>query len=73
MTPFVRTTASDEIYRVLRDEILSLRFKPGEELNLQLLCEQLQVSRSPVRDALMRLEGDNLVDKNGYKNVEVRQ
>jgi len=62
MTPFVRTTASDEIYRVLRDEILSLRFKPGEELNLQLLCEQLQVSRSPVRDALMRLEGDNLVD-----------
>lgn len=62
MTPFVRTTASEEIYRTLREEILSLRFKPGEELNLQLLCEQLQVSRSPVRDALMRLGGDNLVD-----------
>ncbi|MDX9914864.1 MAG: GntR family transcriptional regulator [Sphaerochaeta sp.] len=62
MTPFVRTTASLEIYRTLRAEILSLRFKPGEELNLQLLCEQLQVSRSPVRDALMRLAGDNLVD-----------
>ncbi len=62
MPPFIRTTASEEIYHTLRLEILSLRFKPGEELNLQLLCEQLQVSRSPVRDALMRLAGDNLVD-----------
>ncbi|NMA22181.1 MAG: GntR family transcriptional regulator [Spirochaetales bacterium] len=62
MAPFVRTTVSEEIYRTLREEILSLRFKPGEELNLQVLCDQLQVSRSPVRDALMRLASDNLVD-----------
>lgn len=62
MPPFIRTTASEEIYHTLRAEILCLRFKPGEELNLQLLTEQLQVSRSPVRDALMRLAGDNLVD-----------
>ncbi|HOQ93985.1 MAG: GntR family transcriptional regulator [Spirochaetota bacterium] len=62
MPPFTRTTVSEEIYHTLRMEILCLRFKPGEELNLQLLGEQLQVSRSPVRDALMRLAGDNLVD-----------
>lgn len=62
MAHIVRVTASEEIYQALRSEILSFRFKPGEELNLQLLSEQLQVSRSPVRDALMKLSTDNLVD-----------
>ncbi len=71
MAQIVRVTASEEIYQTLRSEILSLRFKPGEELNLQLLSEQLQVSRSPVRDALMRLSGDNLVDIFPQKGTRV--
>ena len=71
MAHIVRVTASEEIYQTLRSEILSLRFKPGEELNLQLLSEQLQVSRSPVRDALMKLSGDNLVDIFPQKGTRV--
>ncbi len=71
MAHIVRVTASEEIYQTLRAEILSLRFKPGEELNLQLLSEQLQVSRSPVRDALMTLSGDNLVDIFPQKGTRV--
>lgn len=71
MAQIVRVTASEEIYQTLRSEILSLRFKPGEELNLQLLSEQLQVSRSPVRDALMKLSGDNLVDIFPQKGTRV--
>ncbi|HZJ88491.1 MAG TPA: GntR family transcriptional regulator [Sphaerochaeta sp.] len=62
MAPFVRTTVSDEIYSALRQEILALRLFPGEELNLQQLGEQMQVSRSPIRDALLRLAGDTLVE-----------
>lgn len=71
MPPIVRVTASEEIYQTLRAEILSLHFKPGEELNLQLLSTQLQVSRSPVRDALMRLSSDNLVDIFPQKGTRV--
>lgn len=71
MPPVVRITASEEIYQTLREEILSLHFEPGEELNLQLLCEQLQVSRSPVRDALMKLSTDNLVDIFPQKGTRV--
>jgi len=71
MPSIVRVTASEEIYQTLRSEILSLRFKPGEELNLQLLSTQLQVSRSPVRDALMRLCSDNLVDIFPQKGTRV--
>ncbi|MGD1822020.1 MAG: GntR family transcriptional regulator [Pleomorphochaeta sp.] len=58
----LRSTASDEIYNILREEILSLNFEPGKELKINTLCEQLQVSRSPVRDALMKLATDGLVD-----------
>lgn len=71
MARIVRVTASEEIYQTLRTEILSLRFEPGEELNLQLLSEQLQVSRSPVRDALMKLSTDNLVDIFPQKGTRV--
>lgn len=71
MPAIVRVTASEEIYQTLRSEILSLRFKPGEELNLQQLSMQLQVSRSPVRDALMRLASDNLVDIFPQKGTRV--
>ncbi|WP_245535435.1 GntR family transcriptional regulator [Sphaerochaeta pleomorpha] len=67
----MRITASEEIYQKLRNEILSLRFEPGQELDLQLLCSQLQVSRSPVRDALMKLSGDNLVDIFPQKGTRV--
>ncbi len=71
MAHIVRVTASEEIYQILRSEILSLRYKPGKELNLQLLSEQLQVSRSPVRDALMKLSGNNLVDIFPQKGTRV--
>jgi DNA-binding GntR family transcriptional regulator len=71
MVQVMRITASEEIYQKLRNEILSLRFEPGQELNLQLLSTQLQVSRSPVRDALMKLSGDNLVDIFPQKGTRV--
>jgi len=58
----LRSTASDEIYNLLRKEILSLKFYPGKEFKINNLCEQLQISRSPIRDALMKLSADGLVD-----------
>jgi len=57
-----RITASDQIFSTLRTEIMALRFPPGVELNLQVLSTQLGVSKSPVRDALLKLKEDNLVE-----------
>jgi DNA-binding GntR family transcriptional regulator len=71
MPQIMRITASEEIYQKLRNEILSLRFEPGQELNLQVLATQLEVSRSPVRDALMKLSRDNLVDIYPQKGTKV--
>lgn len=45
----------------LRDAILSGYFKPGQRLMEAELCETMRVSRTSVREALRRLEGEKLV------------
>ena len=48
-------------YETLRDEILSLALDPGAVLDETSLAERFGMSRSPVREALIRLAGDDLV------------
>ena len=46
----------------LREEIVALHRKPGEALSEKLISEQNGVSRTPVREAILRLAGEGLVD-----------
>ena len=48
-------------YETLRDEILSLTLAPGVLLDETTLADRFGMSRSPVREALIRLAGDELV------------
>jgi DNA-binding GntR family transcriptional regulator len=48
-------------YETLRDEILSLRLAPGALLDETSLADRFGMSRSPLREALVRLAGDGLV------------
>lgn len=48
-------------YETLRDEILTLKLEPGALLDETSLAERFGMSRSPVREALIRLAGDELV------------
>ncbi|MBY0350732.1 GntR family transcriptional regulator [Tabrizicola sp.] len=48
-------------YDTLRDEILTLELQPGAVLDETSLAERFAMSRSPVREALIRLAGDDLV------------
>ncbi|MDD7271875.1 MAG: GntR family transcriptional regulator [Spirochaetales bacterium] len=59
------------VYNQLREQIETLVLKPGTELNLTELSESLGVSRSPLRDALLRLERDSLVDIFPQKGTRV--
>jgi DNA-binding GntR family transcriptional regulator len=48
-------------YDTLRDEILSLALEPGQLLDETTLADRFGMSRSPVREALIRLAGEELV------------
>jgi len=56
-----RTLLRDGVYRRLRDAIVDGTFEPGEQLKDGALAEWLGVSRTPVREALLRLAHGGLV------------
>lgn len=57
----IRPTLKDQVYDSLKKAIVTLEFKPGEKLSDKKLAEQFAVSRTPVREALKRLEDEGLV------------
>ncbi|WP_374375950.1 GntR family transcriptional regulator [Tabrizicola sp.] len=56
-----RGTGARFVYETLRDEILNLTLQPGEPIDEIGLAERLSMSRTPIREALVRLAGDGLV------------
>jgi len=58
---FRPATLSDQLYRELKRRILHCELPPGSRLIEKSLCEQLQVSRTSLREALNRLSGERLV------------
>jgi DNA-binding GntR family transcriptional regulator len=48
-------------YETIRDEILSLDLRPGQLLDETTLAERFGMSRSPIREALIRLAGEDMV------------
>lgn len=49
------------VYEILRDEIIDLTLPPGSPIDEIQLAERLSMSRTPIREALVRLAGDGLV------------
>lgn len=60
--PIKRTSFRAEVYTRLREAIVSLALKPGSRLNDTALAAEFGVSRTPVREALKRLEDEGLVE-----------
>ncbi|MBZ6074860.1 GntR family transcriptional regulator [Microvirga puerhi] len=57
-----RRQAAPQVFERLRDAILSLELTPGTALSRTTLANQFGVSSTPIRDALMRLEEEGLVE-----------
>lgn len=58
-----RTTTPEGVYRVLRTAILDGTVPPGEQLRETHIAADLGISRSPLREALTKLEEEGLVVK----------
>jgi len=63
--------SGDYVYFTLLKNIVNLNLKPGEPLNVKNISEQLNVSRTPVRDALIKLAKEGLVDVFPQKGTSV--
>ncbi|MCZ2496565.1 FCD domain-containing protein [Xylophilus sp. Kf1] len=65
---------AETVYRGLRDDIFDFRLLPGDRFAENDVAERLQVSRTPVREALMRLQTEGLVRgyfRNGWEVVPI--
>ncbi len=49
------------VYDSLRDEILDLKLAPGSLIDESELSERFSISRTPIREALVRLQGEGLI------------
>lgn len=63
----------DVIFETLRKSIVSGDIKPGERLMEVALAEQMGVSRTPVREAIRRLEAEGLVTMTPRKGTHVSE
>jgi DNA-binding GntR family transcriptional regulator len=68
-----RRTSVDDIFDHLRDEILSLRLRPGDKISEADIAARFGVSRQPVRDAFSRLANLDLLLIRPQRATEVRR
>ncbi|MGM0836972.1 MAG: GntR family transcriptional regulator [Bacillota bacterium] len=60
--PIKRLSLRDEVYQTLRKSIITLELQPEERLSDKELAERFGISRTPVREAIKRLEDEGLVE-----------
>lgn len=62
-------TRKDEAYNYIRREIVLNHFHPNEVISENQITDQLNMSRTPVREAMKKLEADGLVVLHGRENI----
>lgn len=62
-----------QAYGRILDLILSGAAAPGSLINERRLADTLEMSRTPVRDALLMLEGEGLLVRQGARGLQIRQ
>lgn len=68
-----RLTTSEEVFRQLKSDIISLELPPGAKISEVEIAKACDVSRQPVREAFMRLGELNLVDIRPQRATRVRK
>src|ERR1700754_1351776 len=65
------STLAERTYLQLREDIITVKLAPGTLLRETDLMKRLDVGRTPVREALLRLQRDGFVDVNGRRGTSV--
>lgn len=62
-----KETLKQHAYNIIKDKIINCEYAPSALLNEEMLKEDVQASRTPIRDALGRLEQEGLVTNPSQK------
>jgi DNA-binding GntR family transcriptional regulator len=73
VSPESRGPASEPIYTQIQAMIMSIDLEPGQRLTVDTLARDLDVSPTPVREALARLESEGLVTKTHLRGYRVAE
>ncbi|CAH2904483.1 MAG: hypothetical protein PPHEMADM_5415 [uncultured Paraburkholderia sp.] len=57
----VKGSGASKAYQLLRERIVSLSMPPGEDIDEQALVDELVISRTPLREAMIRLAAEGLI------------
>jgi DNA-binding GntR family transcriptional regulator len=69
MPKIIRNVLSNKVYIALKEMIINHRFQPGTRLNVEKISKELEVSRTPVWEAVRRLQQEGLVENIPYRGV----
>ena len=64
-------TLTEQAYRLLEEQIVTLNLKPGEFVSEHALAESLAIGRTPIREALQRLRFQGYVDIHPRRGAQV--
>ena len=67
-----KPSLSQKAYRRIYRRIMTLSYTPGQRLEEKQLVAELEIGRTPVREALMRLADDFMVEMHPHKGAVVR-
>jgi DNA-binding GntR family transcriptional regulator len=71
-TALPRQKLAEKVYDMLREQIMDHEFAEDNRLNIDALSIELNVSQTPIREALSRLAAEGLIDFTSYKGYTVR-
>ena len=61
-----------QAYEIIHEKIITMALKPGEHVDEKALVEELGIGRTPIREALLRLASDRLVESRPNKGFVVK-
>ena len=70
-TTSANDTLADRAYRSIRDAIVVGELRPGQKVTERGLASELDMSPTPIREAIRRLEQDSLLERTGPRTVKV--
>lgn len=68
----VQNNLTNQAYTILNDLFIRAKFMPGDKLSENQLCEQLNMSRTPIRSALVRLSRKGYIETVNKKGIIVK-